>query len=95
MNLIFFRLIIFWMTGQAMAHHGWSTHYDGEVYVTLTGIVTDYQFVNPHAFVYLETVNEAGETESRWCEMQSRVRWEEINGDACFTEWRRPLEELS
>ncbi len=66
----------FLWSGQVAAHHGWSTHYDRDTYVTLTGVVTDYQFVNPHAFVYLETVNQDGETESRWCEMQSRVQLE-------------------
>ena len=62
--------------GNAAAHHGWSTHYDRDAYLTLTGVITRFQFVNPHAFVYLETVNDAGETETRWCEMQSRVQLE-------------------
>ncbi|MDG2088940.1 MAG: DUF6152 family protein [Arenicellaceae bacterium] len=71
----FVTIAMLW-TGQAVAHHGWSSHYDRDVYVSLTGVVTDYQFVNPHAFVYLDTVNEAGEIEARWCEMQSRVQLE-------------------
>ena len=76
MSLTRFVWIAVLWAGQASAHHGWSTHYDGDVYVSVTGTITDYQFVNPHAFVYLETVNDAGETETRWCEMQSRVQLE-------------------
>jgi hypothetical protein len=60
----------------ALAHHGWATHYDGNAYVTITGVVTKFEFVNPHAFVYLDAVNEAGATEHRWCEMQSRTQLE-------------------
>ena len=71
----FVTITVLW-AGQAFAHHGWSTHYDGDAYVSVTGTITDFQFVNPHAFVYLETVNEAGEVETRWCEMQSRVQLE-------------------
>lgn len=56
----------------ALAHHGWAPHYDGNAHVTVTGIITSFEFVNPHAFVYLDVVNEAGGTETRWCEMQAR-----------------------
>lgn len=30
--------------------------------------------MNPHAYVYIDTVNENGETEMRWCEMQARTQ---------------------
>ena len=30
--------------------------------------------MNPHAYVYIDTVNENGETEVRWCEMQARTQ---------------------
>jgi len=71
----FVAIAVFWAS-QALAHHGWSTHYDRDTYVSLTGTITSYQFVNPHAFVYFETVNDAGAIEARWCEMQSRVQLE-------------------
>ncbi|MGI9257281.1 MAG: DUF6152 family protein [Gammaproteobacteria bacterium] len=75
-HLTCFGTIVLAWAGQAIAHHGWTTHYDGDVYLSVTGTITDFQFVNPHAFVYLEIVNDAGETETRWCEMQSRVQLE-------------------
>jgi hypothetical protein len=62
--------------GTAFAHHGWAPHFDGNAYVTITGTITDFEFVNPHSYVYLESVNEAGKPESRWCETQSRTQLE-------------------
>jgi len=56
----------------ATAHHGFAAHYDGDRPVLIDGVVTDFKLVNPHAFVYVETTNEAGETETWWCEMQAR-----------------------
>lgn len=63
-------------TPLALAHHGWAPHYDGDAPVTVTGAITRFEFVNPHAFVYMDVVNEAGKTETRWCEMQSRTQLE-------------------
>ena len=60
------------LTSLTLAHHGWAPHYDGNAHVTVTGVITSFEFVNPHAFVYLDVVNEAGGTETRWCEMQAR-----------------------
>ena len=62
------------LSQQAVAHHGWVAHYDREQYVTIRGVVKDVQFVNPHAYVYIDTVNENGEPEVRWCEMQARTQ---------------------
>ncbi len=76
MRLVVVSTFALLCVGDAAAHHGWSTHYDRDTYMTLTGVITEFQFVNPHAFVYLETVNDAGESEARWCEMQSRVQLE-------------------
>ncbi len=53
------------LSSLALAHHGWAPHYDGNAHVTVTGVITSFEFVNPHAFVYLDVVNEAGGTECR------------------------------
>ena len=36
------------------AHHGAAAHYDPNDQVTLTGVVTELQFVNPHSFVHID-----------------------------------------
>ncbi|HEY5623822.1 MAG TPA: DUF6152 family protein [Gammaproteobacteria bacterium] len=43
------------------AHHGASSVYLMDQSVTKTGIVTDYQFINPHVLVFFEVEDDSGE----------------------------------
>jgi len=53
------------------AHHGVAPHYDDSKIVTLDGTVSEFQFINPHSFVYLRVT--ANGQEAVWhCEMASR-----------------------
>jgi uncharacterized protein DUF6152 len=55
----------------AQAHHGVAPHYDDSKQVTIDGTVSEFQFINPHSFVYLRVV--ADGKEAIWhCEMASR-----------------------
>ena len=45
--------------GPVLAHHG-SAAYDNKTPVTVTGIVTDFQFVNPHVIVSFDVKDEKG-----------------------------------
>lgn len=47
----------------AAAHHNFAAHYRPDETVEITGVVTEFRFVNPHARVYVEVSNAAGETE--------------------------------
>jgi hypothetical protein len=54
------------------AHHGVAAHYDDSKSVSLDGTVSEFQFINPHSFVYLR-VKGADGREAVWhCEMASR-----------------------
>jgi hypothetical protein len=56
----------------ALAHHGVAPHYDDSKQVTIDGTVAEFQFINPHSFVYLRVVGADG-NEALWhCEMASR-----------------------
>jgi len=57
--------------GPGHAHHSFSAHYDIDVEVTLQGVVTDYQFINPHVLVFLDVTNEAGQIEQWIAESNS------------------------
>jgi len=46
------------------AHHGFAA-YDQTKPVTLSGVVTQFEFVNPHAQIYFDVKNEKGAVE-RW-----------------------------
>ncbi len=56
----------------AFAHHGVAPHYDDSRQVTIEGSVEEFQFINPHSFVYLRVTGTDG-TEAIWhCELASR-----------------------
>ena len=53
----------------AFAHHGFG-RFDRANDSTLTGIITDIDFVNPHAYLYFDS-NDTGETVEMRCEMRA------------------------
>jgi hypothetical protein len=54
------------------AHHGVAPHYDDSKQVTIDGSVSEFQFINPHSFVYLRVVGADGHEAIWHCEMASR-----------------------
>lgn len=54
----------------ALAHHGFGTFVMDED-IEVTGTVTGLDFVNPHSWLYLDVVDENGETVAMRCEMRS------------------------
>jgi hypothetical protein len=74
-------LLMFGMTA-SYAHHSSSPHFDASKTLTITGVVTNFRFVNPHAWVYLDVVGADGSTEAWNCEFGAasglrRVGWSE------------------
>jgi len=55
----------------SFAHHGVAPHYDDRQQVTIDGVVSEFQFINPHSFVYLRVVD-AGKEAVWHCELASR-----------------------
>ena len=45
----------------ATAHHGFATHYDPDNIITIEGTIKQFYFVNPHAVLYIDSTNDAGE----------------------------------
>jgi Family of unknown function (DUF6152) len=54
----------------ALAHHGFGS-FNMDEEITISGTVTDLAFVNPHSWLYLDVVDENGETVAMRCEMRS------------------------
>jgi hypothetical protein len=46
----------------ARAHHSFAAEYDRDQPITITGKVTLLEWTNPHARLYVESVDEQGET---------------------------------
>jgi hypothetical protein len=48
----------------AFAHHG-TANYDTSTKITVKGVVTDFQFVNPHVQIYWDAKDDSGATQ-KW-----------------------------
>ena len=44
----------------AMAHHSFAAEYDSKKPVTLKGIVTKVEWLNPHAYFFMDVTDESG-----------------------------------
>jgi hypothetical protein len=53
------------------AHHGTAASYDQSKTLTLTGVVTEFVFANPHSQIYFDVTDSSGKVVSWGGEMQS------------------------
>ncbi len=65
----------------AFAHHGFG-RFDLSRHVSYSGTITRFDFVNPHSYLYFDTVDEDGNVVSVKCEMRAathlrRAGWDE------------------
>jgi hypothetical protein len=51
------------------AHHSFDAEYDSKKTTTISGYVTKLDWVNPHAFVYIDTKDESGAVKNFKVEM--------------------------
>jgi hypothetical protein len=76
-----FALVLCGLTasGPILAHHS-SAAFDLEHFITLKGTVTNFEWSNPHTFIYLDVKNDSGGVDQWRIEgnspnMLSRVGW--------------------
>jgi hypothetical protein len=53
----------------ALAHHSFDAEYDASKTATLTGIVTNVEWINPHAFITISFKDESGATKEMKVEL--------------------------
>ena len=66
----------------ASAHHSFSAVYDDKRSVTVTGVVTQFRFVNPHALLSLEVKDETGKVVTWVVEFAGRLNLSEVGWTA-------------
>jgi hypothetical protein len=49
--------------GTALAHHSFAVFFDAQKSISVTGVVTEFQFVNPHGVIRLQVKNASGGVE--------------------------------
>jgi hypothetical protein len=47
----------------ALGHHSFAVFFDGQKSISITGVVKEFQFVNPHGLIKLSVANADGSTE--------------------------------
>ena len=52
--------LLVWNSGPLHAHHSFSAQYDASKPITLTGVVTRFEWTNPHARFYIDVKDEKG-----------------------------------
>lgn len=71
MRQVLFSVLAAGFAVPGFAHHGVAPHYDADRPVRLEGVVARFDFINPHAFVYIATTGDDGEEELWQCELAS------------------------
>lgn len=49
--------------GRAFGHHSFAVFFDGQKAISITGVVKEFQFVNPHGLIKLVVATSDGSTE--------------------------------
>lgn len=59
--------------GHALAHHSMAANYDNKKPVTLKGVVTKFDWTNPHVWVFMDVAAANGEVTTWGVELPSRI----------------------
>jgi len=61
-----------WATA-AMSHHAFSPVYDAQRVITVTGVVKQFRFVNPHAMMFMDVTDASGKITQWTVEFAGRL----------------------
>ena|SRR5579862_6173988 len=75
-------LLLVFGVPMAHSHHSFSGVYDGKRVVTVSGVVTQFKFVNPHALLLMDVADESGKVSKWTIEFAGRLNLSEIGWTA-------------
>jgi len=75
-------LLVLAATGSARGHHSIAAVYDSAQRATVEGAVVEFQFVNPHPILVIDTAREPGESQLWRLEMDNRFELQQIGMSA-------------
>ena len=82
MRILYSTLALSIASIPAFAHHSFSAEYDANKAVTIKGVVAKLAWVNPHAYIYVDTKDASGKVSRYAFETSSpNARAQTINSD--------------
>lgn len=63
--------LILALSSPVLAHHGTNGQFDSTRLVSVTGVISDLAFVNPHAYVYIDVTDDSGVVTQWNCELRA------------------------
>jgi hypothetical protein len=66
-------LVFLLLTSAAFAHHSDTPHFFMDQNIPYEGVITEFKFVNPHAYVYFDVAQEDGSAASTRCELPAAI----------------------
>jgi hypothetical protein len=70
---LFAILLVIIAATTVMSHHAFSPVYDDQRVITVTGVVTLFKFVNPHAMMLMDVTDESGRVAKWTVEFSGRL----------------------
>lgn len=61
------------LTEIALPHHAFTPVYQGDQEITIEGVVSDFQYINPHSMLTMELADETGASRTCLVEMAGRL----------------------
>jgi len=74
-----FAILSLLLSVPMFAHHGFGGRYDEDNPITVQGTVTDFQFTNPHSFIYFDSTDANGKIQ-RWQAELGSINQLHMNG---------------